>query len=310
MKYFIILLFLVNITSTFAQPPNNAIFAGGNNDGFDRSAFTQADNAIFNGGNADGWSKATFQQAVVNIFNGGNGDGWSAAIFLQSGNAIFNGGNGDGWNSTNFLQAGNNIFTGGKGDGWSSTYRPMGPIPVNFVYFNAHKQGENTSLLNWKTSQETNSAFFEIERSQDASNYIYIGRTNAAGNSQLPIDYYFTDNHPETGANYYRIKQIDLDGRFTYTPSRLVNFDAIAGAVKYFPNPTKGILNIELTDVMKRESKLINITNAAGVVLNQFKLASNTNQLLKIDLSSYPRGIYFIQVKTTSVNSVQRVVLQ
>ena len=298
------------IKTSFAQTANN-IFTGGSGDGWNNTTFIQAANNIFTGGSGDGWNSTSFLQAGNNIFTGGDGDGWNSTSFLQTGNSIFNGGNGDGWNAVSFLQAGNNIFTGGVGDGWSSTYRPMGPIPVTFVYFNAQKQGQMASLLNWKTSQEINSAYFNVERSSDAVNFNYIGRVSAAGNSQLPIEYYFTDNYPASGLNYYRLKQIDIDGHFTYTPSRLVRFDGSdAGVVKYFPNPTNGILNIELTTSMKKEAKVVNITNAAAVVMNQFKLGINTDQFIQIDLGRYPKGVYFIQVKTETVNSTQRVVLQ
>jgi len=296
--------------ASFAQA-GNSIFTGGIGDGWNNASFIQSGNNIFTGGTGDGWNLTSFLQAGNAIFNGGNGDGWDNTSFLQSGNAIFNGGNADGWSSTSFLQSGNNIFTGGLGDGWSSTYIPMGPIPVTFMYFNAYKQGQTTALLNWKTAQEINSAYFDVERSTDALNYAYIGRVNAAGNSQVPVNYYFTDNNPESGLNYYRLKQVDIDGHFIYTPSRLVRFDGLdAGTVKYFPNPTRGILNIELSGATKKESKIINISNAAGIVMNQLKLGANTSSVLQIDLSNYPKGIYFVQVRTATTNSTQRVVLQ
>ena len=329
-KIYIIVLLVINGFITSAQ--NNAIFQGGSGDGADKSIFTPASNNIFTGGNGDGWNSTSFSQATVNIFTGGtgdgwnktsylmtgnnifaggDGDGWNSTSFIQVGNGIFNGGDGDGWNATSFLQAGNNIFTGGIGDGWSSTYIPMGPIPVNFLYFNAQKQGQTTAFLNWKTAQEINSAFFDVERSTDALNYTYIGQVNAAGNSQVPVSYSFTDNHPQSGLNYYRLKQTDRDGRFVYTPARLVRFDELnTASVKYFPNPTNGILNIELTAAMKSESKIINISNAAGIVLNQIRAGISTNPVLQIDLRNYPSGIYFIQVKTVSTNSTERVVLQ
>lgn len=295
---------------SYSQTGNN-IFTGGIGDGWNNSTYIQAGNSIFTGGTGDGWNTTNYLQAGNAIFAGGAGDGWNATSFLQAGNAIFNGGEGDGWNNTSFLQAGNNIFTGGIGDGWSSTYRPVGPIPVNFLYFNAQKQGETASLLNWKTSQEINSAHFDVERSTDAVNFYFIGRTTAAGNSPVPVDYYFTDQAPENGLNYYRLKQVDKDGRFIYTPSRLVRFDITdAGNVKYFPNPTNGILNIELPVIMQQEIKVVNISNAAGIVLNQFKQGAASNQLLHLNLGRYPKGVYFIQVKSASVNSTQRIVLQ
>ncbi len=294
----------------FAQAGNN-IFTGGTGDGWNAVSYLQAANNIFTGGAGDGWHNTTFLQAGNSIFNGGEADGWNATSFSQAGNQIFIGGEADGWNNTSFLQPGNDIFTGGEGDGWSSTYRPMGTIPVNFLYFNAQKQGETASLLNWKTSQEINAAFFDVERSTDAVNFSFIGRVAATGNSQVPVEYFYTDNDPATGMNYYRLKQVDLDGRFIYTPARLLRFAITeTGNVKYFPNPTNGILQIELPVNMLSEARIITISNAAGMVLNQLKSVPSTNQYLQLDLGRYPKGVYFIHVKAPSVNSTQRIVLQ
>ena len=295
---------------SFAQA-GNGIFTGGNGDGWKATSFAQAANNIFKGAAGDGWSNASFLQAGNSIFNGGSGDGWGSAIYLQAGNNIFKGSAGDGWNRTSFLQAGNNIYKGGGGDGWSSTYRPVGPLPVTLAYFDATKLGSDAAKLVWKTAQETNTAYFEIERSIDAVSFTNIGKTTAAGNSQTVIEYTFTDQHPASGLNYYRLKQVDKDGRFIYTPARLVRFDGLnAGALKYYPNPTHGILNIELPESIRRQQKVINISNAAGVVVYQVKAGSLANSIIQINFSSYPKGFYFIQVTTATTNSVQRIAVQ
>lgn len=346
-------LIIFTVLSSFLMAQNNAIFKGGNSDGWDAKNYQQISSNIFKGGNADGWASLNYSQQTGNIFKGGagdgwdsknyipsttsifkggigdgwdskgyiqistgifkggNGDGWDSKNYVQQSTGIFKGGDGDGWDSKNFIQLSAGIFKGGIGDGWASNYIPMSPIPVTFLYFNAHKQGEIASVLNWKTSQEINSAYFDVERSSDAVNFIAIGRVNAAGNSQVPVAYFFTDNSPLTGFNYYRLKQVDIDGHFILTPARVVRFDNIgSGAVKYYPNPTNGLLNIELPVQIAGEIKVVNITNAAGIVLNQFKLGSSSNPLLQLDLGKYPKGIYFIQVKTNAVNSTQRIVLQ
>lgn len=295
---------------TFAQSGNN-IFTGGAGDGWNRAAYSQAGYNIFAGGIGDGWNSTTFIQSGNAIFNGGTGDGWNSISFLQAGNAIFAGGAGDGWDKTSFLQPGNNIFNGGAGDGWSSTYRPMGTIPVHFLYFNASKSGVSSSLLNWKTASEINAAYYVIERSEDAVNFQRIGRVDATGISSLPVEYFFTDNNPVTGYNYYRLRQVDRDGRYIFTPARLVQFDAAGtGLVTYYPNPTNGMLHIELPEHIQKESKVINISNTAGVVLNQLKLGETINQPITINMGKYPKSIYFIQVRSASINSTQRIILQ
>lgn len=295
---------------SFAQA-GNAVFTGGSGDGWTTASFTQAANNIFKGALGDGWGSASFLQASNNIFKGGAGDGWSSTTFLQAGNGIFKGGAGDGWNRTSFLQAGNSIFKGGIGDGWSSTYRPVGPLPVTLAYFDASKLGANAAKLVWKTAQEINTAYFEIERSTDAVSFNNIGKTTAAGNSSIAIEYSFTDQHPAIGLNYYRLKQVDKDARFIYTPARLVRFDGLnTGSIKYYPNPTQGVLNIELPESIRREQKIINITNAAGIVVYQVKAGSLANNIIQINFSRYPKGFYFIQVTTATTNSVQRIALQ
>ncbi|RYE21136.1 MAG: T9SS type A sorting domain-containing protein [Sphingobacteriales bacterium] len=293
------------------QAQNNPIFNGGASDGWDKTSHQQAANNIFTGGNADGWNYNAFSQPGNTIFNGGAGDGWNYTTYLQAGNAIFNGGEGDGWNFTTYLQAGNSIFNGGEGDGWSSTYRPMGPLPVQYLYFNAGKLNDKAALLQWETSSEANSAAFEVERSQDALQFLRIGTLPAAGNSMTPRSYRFTDYQPQPGLNYYRLKQVDKDGGYTYTPARVVRFDNLeTGSVKYYPNPTHGMLNIELPQDMANEVKLINVSNAAGIMIAQRRETANGPGIIHLDMSRFAKGIYFVQVTTKSSNSMHRIVLQ
>ncbi len=321
------MLFCINV---FCQ--NNAIFFGGTADGWNSKNLVQASNNIFTGGIADGWSTQNYIQGGGNIFKGGTGDGWeyknyiqsSLGIFkgsvgdgwdyknyIQTSLSIFKGGVGDGWDYKNYIQTGFGIFKGGAGDGWASDYKPQGPLPVNLLWFTVTKFNGKQALLNWKTAQEINSAHFQIERSNDALIFNAIGSVQAAGNSSTGIVYNFTDQQPANGLNYYRLKQVDIDGKFVYTPTRVLRFnESDAGLVKYFPNPTNGLLYIELTGTMASESKLINISTVAGVVVEQIKLGAVTNNILSINLDKYARGIYFIQIKTPTANSTQRIILQ
>ena len=296
---------LANISLT------NTIFLGGNGDGFSRTANISTSNNIFLGGVGDGWNRTANISASNSIFIGGIGDGWNRTANTSVSNTIFIGGIGDGWNNAGNAAASNNIFLGGVGDGWASAYRPTGPLPVNFLYFNVRKQGKNVALLNWKTAQEINASHYDVERSTDAVKYNFIGKVTATGNTSTESNYSFTDNAPAKGFNYYRLKQVDRDGRFIYTASRVLNFDDMdAGQVKYYPNPTSGLLNIEITDAMKPELKWITVSNTAGIVLDHVKIQPGNSLLIQLNFSKYPKGIYFIQLKTTCCNSTQRIVLQ
>ena len=292
------------------QPPNNAIFFGSTGDGFSKMTNGVVSNNIFSGGNGDGFNFSSNNIVSNTIFLGGNGDGFSNNGNAAPSNNIFIGGVGDGWSNALNISASNDIFLGGVGDGWASAYRPQGPLPVTLLYFTARKQPSTSSLVEWKTSQELNSASFDVERSNDAVRFIKIGNVAAAGNSSQPISYNFTDNNPSKGMNYYRLKQIDVDGKFVYSPARLVMFDGLnASTVKYYPNPTNGILYIELSSVNVNEATIINITSANSVVVNQYKISSISGNKLQVDLSRYAKGTYFIQVRTPTLNSTQRVIL-
>lgn len=289
---------------------SNQIFRGSIGDGFNFSSNNAASNTIFLGGVGDGWNKSGNAAPSNNIFIGGNGDGWNRSGNAAPSNNIFVGGNGDGWNRSGNAAPSNNIFLGGVGDGWSTVYRPQGPLPVTLLYFTARKATSTSALLEWKTSQEINSKSFDVERSNDAVRFAKIGTIAAAGNSSTANTYNFTDNNPVKGMNYYRLKQIDVDGKFVYSPARLVVFDGLdASTVKYYPNPTNGILNIEISSINLNESTTINITNASGIVVNQYRVASISGNKIQIDLSRYAKGTYFIQVRTPTLNSTQRVVL-
>ena len=290
---------------------SNNIFKGGSGDGFIVSTNNVTSNSIFRGGDGDGWNKAGNAAPSNNIFTGGDGDGWNKSGNGAPSNNIFIGGEGDGWSNAIRLAPSNSIFLGGAGDGWSSVYLPTGPLPVTYQYFTASKLNDKAASLRWETSQEVNSSHFEVERSIDALHFSSIGRVAAAGNASLPTQYSFTDYLPENGVNYYRLKQVDISGQFKHSPARAVRFEMLEnGAVKYYPNPTNGILNVEMTGNMRIEAKVINISNAAGIVIHQIRLVANGSNIIQLNMSGYAKGIYFIQVKSNSTNSTSRIVLQ
>lgn len=330
MKVFIITLyFFVSVNSGFAQ--NNPIFFGGSSAGWDTENYTQTSVSIFTGGNGAGWNKANFNQSAYNIFtggandgwvfnsyiqagseiyNGGINDGWSNTTFLQPGNDIFKGGKDDGWAFINYLQAGNNIFNGGANDGWASTYRPMGPLPVSLLSFTVQKINQSEGLLKWSTTSEINSSYFDIERSFDALNFEKIGRVEAAGNSSQTVNYNFTDINPVKGFNYYRLKQTDIDGRFVFTPTRMLRFDFIENInIKYYPNPTNGNLNIAILNSNYTEQKIITLSNSAGAVVSQIKVVSNNKEIIPLNFKGLPKGVYFIQIKSERINSTRQIVI-
>lgn len=112
------------------------------------------------------------------------------------------------------------------------------PLPVELVSFSGYHDN-NVNFLNWNTASELNTDRFEIEKATQPQQWINIGSVQAAGNSNIPRTYTFSDIHPAIGDNYYRLKMMDLDGSFKY--SNVINIPVSEvpnnGFISIFPNP-------------------------------------------------------------------------
>lgn len=128
-------------------------------------------------------------------------------------------------------------------------------LPISLFDFSANAVGTKSVNLDWKTSTETNSDYFGIERSIDGVNWDYITEVRAAGNSTTDLSYSYLDtyssfNRSEVSILYYRLKMTDQDATFEYSDIRGVNFTSNNnGVISVYPNPTLDRINIDLTDV-------------------------------------------------------------
>ncbi|MFL5752085.1 MAG: glycine-rich domain-containing protein, partial [Bacteroidia bacterium] len=99
------------------------------------------------------------------------------------------------------------------------------PLPVTLVKFDATKNNKQVDLY-WKTSSEENCSHFTVQRSLDGANFEDIGFVKAAGNSNVPLEYYFTDESPSmSGVSYYRLKQTDFNGEESVSSMKVVEFE-------------------------------------------------------------------------------------
>ena len=188
---------------------------------------------------------------------------------------------------------------------------PTSTLPVELVYFNARKEGGTAALLTWRTAQELNALHYEVQRSTDAIHYSFLGKVRANGNSSKELTYSFTDNSPLAGTNYYRLRQVDNNGNYIETEAKAVQFGDLQNtAVQYYPNPTNGILNIQIADNLAKEAKTITIFNTVGVIVGQHRVKTNLSKNIAVDMSGLAKGVYFVQLKSSTLNSTNRIVLQ
>lgn len=175
------------------------------------------------------------------------------------------------------------------------------PLPIIMKTFSATRLGERSARLDWVTSSEVNSAYFGVERSKDALVWENIGYVQAAGNSDTEKSYEFVDDQLPLGRNaspvfYYRLKLVDLDGKFNYSDIRGVNFrNSFDGIIKVYPNPTVSNIHIDLSGWEDAgENTSLHIFDSTGKSMLVKDIIGQGIEL--IDVSAWPSGSYHINV--------------
>ena len=141
--------------------------------------------------------------------------------------------------------------------------------------------------LSWQTASELNNQGFVIQRSNDNMNWENIGFVNGAGNSNLLKEYSYNDNNPEE-INYYRLKQLDYDGKVNLSDVKYYR-KAIVNDISIYPNPASN--SFKLLGVSSSDIDEVVVYNAVGSMV-----LTITNDFNTIDISSLHYGIYFIRI--------------
>ncbi len=174
-------------------------------------------------------------------------------------------------------------------------------LPVTLLYFNANSNN-NKIELSWQTASEINNDYFTIERSNNKINWEYINQVEGAGTYNGIISYEAVDNEPLIGVSYYRLKQTDFDGKYSYSGVVAVNSIAI-NSVSIFPNPANDIITLTNVDVF---TDSIKIYNAFGQDVSRLiKFDVQNERTVVIDLSRLSKGLYMIKTQT-SFNKVYK----
>jgi Secretion system C-terminal sorting domain len=182
-------------------------------------------------------------------------------------------------------------------------------LPVTLLQFKGKKQG-GIIFLDWITTSEIQVNRFEIERSSNGIFFQITGTVAAIGNSQTNQFYAFADKAPLPALNYYRLKMIDNDGRFTYS-STLV-FEGNQPPMVYVktikPNPFKDVINIEM-QLPQKQSLKINLIDMAGRVVRtkDFIGIAGNNSIYLDGLSNLTEGIYFLKIISADAVLQERV---
>jgi hypothetical protein len=181
-------------------------------------------------------------------------------------------------------------------------------LPVDLVSFDVTNK-EHQAVLFWQTASEINNSHFEIERSSNAKDFFTIGSKEGQGTTNISTFYTFVDETPYNGMNYYRLKQMDNDGRFEYSKIVALEMKSLAAQeIRIFPNPIKDQFSIDFSGIVEPQA-LVSIYTINGQLIYHTTL-NNLNGVTNIDSSNLPKGIYTIHVMTSKGLVTERIIKQ
>jgi uncharacterized delta-60 repeat protein len=228
-----------------------------------------------------------------------NNNGTEDQSFGTTGTAIHISG-GSSWAQDITLQEDGKIVVAGyggkplEGDGkmvarLTNAVSTQTSLPVLLSSFTLKHSGSG-SLLEWSTASEQNSDRFEIEHSLNGRDFKMIAFVGAAGNSDITRNYSWMHTDPSSGWNYYRLRQVDLDGKFAYSTIQKINNDRSA-MVQLWPNRGSNFIKVKhgstrVTDIM--------VTDMQGKTVMRSKAGSGSETILNI--SSLHPGMYIVSV--------------
>lgn len=191
------------------------------------------------------------------------------------------------------------------GDPRNSTRPTMGAdeglatLPVALLHFRGEKT-KSGNLLNWATGAELNNLGFEIEKSIDGKTFEKIGwqPTKAEnGFSATKTEYSFLDEGSKHPGWYYRLKQVDADGRFSYSKTVFIAAVAVPGELMVFPNPAKQFIKIKFEAEVATEGDLV-MTDVTGKTILQkhVPVSAGANEF-QLNIDRLMRGVYYLKIE-------------
>jgi hypothetical protein len=169
-------------------------------------------------------------------------------------------------------------------------------LPLRLTSFSARKISSDNVKLDWTSENERNTSHFAVERSADGGAFNAIGSVNASGTGSH--QYSFTNNISGTATvYYYRLKMVDIDGRFVYSNILRITNNGSAIKLSVAPNPASKFITITSDD--RQEAY---ISNAAGQLIKKISLISGSQT---VDVSTWEKGVYFIKTETDVMKFVK-----
>lgn len=193
----------------------------------------------------------------------------------------------------------------------TTAYRPIlrirysgcTPLPIELLNFNAKIKTNGQVELIWQTASEVNNDFFTVERSINGADWNELKQIDGAGNSTAILNYTTMDEHPYSGLTYYRLKQTDFDGHFSYSVIKVVKAGEDNVPLVIYPNPTQDRITINGSRSELCQLKIYNILGQD--VTDQTTELKNEETTRTIELKNLSAGVYYIHTET-AVNTLYK----
>jgi hypothetical protein len=180
-------------------------------------------------------------------------------------------------------------------------------LPVTLTDFKADKRG-TTNVLSWATSSEINSKAFIAERSGNGIDWATVQSVDASGSTNANTQYSAIDNSPLRGINYYRIKLVDRDGKFTY--SKIVALNGSLGIKNFtvFPNPFATDVKVSFTSetVSMADFRILSL-DGKSLINRKMSIQKGDNIVVLKDLENLSKGNYILEVTTPNDKLIQKI---
>ncbi|MCF8424936.1 MAG: T9SS type A sorting domain-containing protein [Bacteroidia bacterium] len=197
------------------------------------------------------------------------------------------------------------------GDFGVASASSVNTLPVKWLTFNATKIDKNNIQLAWSTASETNNTGFDIERSYDAKNFTNIGFVKGAGTSNKLNNYSFIDANANGFDVYYRLKQTDFDGHFSYSNIVKINStdNGTFDIVNVQPNPFDNELNIGINAISDKNIQLL-IYDSKGALVSERNVSAilGLNTINIDNANGLPKGFYVLKVTQGGMTKAVKLV--
>ena len=187
-------------------------------------------------------------------------------------------------------------------NGFSSFYLHGGAtsLPAGLLTFAGQKEG-SVNKLRWTTTSEQNNRGFDVQRSTDGVNYVSIGFVNSlavGGNSADNLNYTFVDNAPAGNKQYYRLRQLDFDGRSKLSNVVMIKGDkpVILTIEGLFPNPANSLVNVQVAAPVRDKVTLAVVDITGRTVLQKVIALETGSNTIPVDISQLTNGSYMVRL--------------